>query len=198
MFTGIVEEVGSIQNTAKKDDIHQYQIHASSSFVQDVQQGDSIAVNGVCLTAYDVQSDSFCVDVSEETQKCTNFGQLVRNNKVNLERAVKPTTRLGGHFVSGHVDGLAVVTQREDKENETILWLQVPSELVKFIAVKGSICINGVSLTVNQTNTDQCCITIIPHTLANTTLVSVQVQESVNIEVDLIARYLEKITQISS
>ncbi len=194
MFTGIVEEVGIIQNVAKKQDIHQYEIQASSKFIQDVQQGDSIAVNGVCLTAYEVKSDSFYVDVSEETQKCTNFGQTV-NNKVNLERAVTPTTRLGGHFVSGHVDGLGVITQREDKENETILWLQVPLELVKFIAVKGSICINGVSLTVNQTNDEQCCVTIIPHTLANTTLASVQVQEYVNIEVDLIARYLEKIAQ---
>ena len=93
---------------------------------------------------------------------------------------------------------MGVITQREDKENVTILWLQVPLELVKFIAVKGSICINGVSLTVNQTNGEQCCVTIIPHTLANTTLASVQVQEYVNIEVDLIARYLEKIAQTSS
>ena len=193
MFTGIIEEVGSIENIAIKEDIHKYQIQASSEFIKGVQQGDSIAVNGVCLTAYEVLTDSFNVDVSEETQKCTSFGQITKNKQVNLERAVTPSTRMGGHFVSGHVDGLGSLTRRDDKENETVLWVQLPSELVKYVAVKGSICIDGVSLTVNDADGEQCCMTIIPHTLSHTTLASIKIQDRVNIEVDLVARYLEQI-----
>ena len=193
MFTGIIEEVGSIENIAIKEDIHKYQIQASSEFIKGVQQGDSIAVNGVCLTAYEVLKDSFNVDVSEETQKCTNFGQITKNKQVNLERAVTPSTRMGGHFVSGHVDGLGSLTRRDDKENETVLWVQLPSELVKYVAVKGSICIDGVSLTVNDADGEQCCMTIIPHTLSHTTLASMNIEDRVNIEVDLVARYLEQI-----
>ena len=194
MFTGIIEEVGSIHNVANKKDIHQYQIQASEEFVKDVKQGDSISVNGVCLTAYDIHGDSFSVDVSKETQKCTNFGFLEKG-RVNLERAVTPTTRLGGHIVSGHVDGLGELIRREDNENETVLWIQAPSDLEKYIAVKGSICVNGVSLTINQIDRGQFCITIIPHTLAKTTLDSLEIKDKVNIEVDLIARYLEQINQ---
>ena len=193
MFTGIIEEVGSIENIAIEKDIHKYQIQASSEFIRGVQKGDSIAVNGVCLTAYEILTNSFYVDVSEETQKCTSFGQITKNKQVNLERAVTPSTRMGGHFVSGHVDGLGSLTRRDDKENETVLWIQLPSELVKYVAVKGSICIDGVSLTVNDADGEQCCITIIPHTLSHTTLASIKVQDRVNIEVDLVARYLEQI-----
>ena len=157
--------------------------------------GDSVSVNGTCLTAYELQQDSFQVDVSSETQKCTSFGQIIRENKVNLERAVTPTTRLGGHFVSGHVDGLGRLIKREDHANESILWVSCPKELVKYITAKGSICINGVSLTVNETKDEQHCLTIIPHTLQNTTLRFLEEQDFVNIEVDLIARYLEKLNQ---
>ena len=200
MFTGIIEEVGTIQSVGKKDDIHQYCIQTSADFMNSVKIGDSVSVNGVCLTAYELKNDSFQVDVSSETQKCTSFGQTIfdqsnRENKVNLERAVTPTTRLGGHFVSGHVDGLGRLVKRDDNINETVLWVSCPAELVKYIATKGSICINGVSLTVNETNDDQHSLTIIPHTLQNTTLKSLQVQDLVNIEVDLIARYLEKLSQ---
>ena len=193
MFTGIIEEIGTIHSIADKEDIHQYRIHASASFIEGIQSGDSIAVNGVCLTAYDIQQDSFHIDVSKETQKCTSFGIPIRDNQVNLERAVTPSTRLGGHLVSGHVDGLGTLIKRENNHNETILWVSNPPELTKYIAVKGSICINGVSLTVNETKDNGLCVTIIPHTLENTTLSSIQDQDLVNIEVDLIARYLEQI-----
>ncbi|MDH3607758.1 MAG: riboflavin synthase [Gammaproteobacteria bacterium] len=198
MFTGIIEEIGTIQNVAEKGDIHQYRIQATAEFMKGVELGDSISVSGICLTAYNIQNDSFQVDVSVETQKCTSFGQPIRNNQVNLERAVTPSTRLGGHLVSGHVDGLGTLVQRKDSYNETILWINSPTELVKYIAVKGSITINGVSLTVNQTKEDQHCVTIIPHTLKNTTLNAIQVQDLVNIEVDLIARYLEKLSETTS
>lgn len=198
MFTGIIEEIGTIKNVAEKEDIHQYRIHASNDFVSGIQPGDSIAVNGVCLTATELQKDSFNVDVSNETQQCTNFGQPIRNNRVNLERAVTPSTRLGGHLVSGHVDGLGSLAKREDNSNETVLWISSPNDLVKYIAVKGSVCINGVSLTVNKIKEDMHCVTIIPHTLENTILNAIQVGDSVNIEVDLIARYLEQLIQTRS
>ncbi len=193
MFTGIVEELGIIRKIAEKKDIDQYQIQTASSFTTDVKTGDSIAINGVCLTAYDIQEETFVVDVSQETKRCTTFGGLIRNNQVNLERAVTPSTRLGGHIVSGHVDGLGKLTDRIDHENESILWVTGPSDLTKYIAIKGSICIDGVSLTVNQIKQDQHCVTIIPHTLQNTTLNSLQHGDMVNIEVDLLARYVEKL-----
>lgn len=198
MFTGIIEEIGTIHNLADKEDIHQYRIQVSTDFIKGVQLGDSISVSGICLTAYNIQHDSFQVDVSKETQKCTSLGKPIRDNQVNLERAVTPSTRLGGHLVSGHVDGLGRLVKREDNENETILWICIPTELVKYIVVKGSICVNGVSLTINQTKDDQLCVTIIPHTLKNTTLSSVQGHDVMNIEVDLIARYLEKLSRLNN
>jgi len=193
MFTGIIEEIGNMHCVAKKDDVHHYRIHAAAAFIQDIQLGDSISVNGVCLTAHELEQDAFHVDVSIETQKCTAFGQTSEDRQVNLERAVTPTTRLGGHLVSGHIDGLGTVNERIDNENETKLWIQCPGELVKYIAIKGSICINGVSLTVNEVKGDLHSITIIPHTLENTTLNMIQAGDVLNIEVDLVARYLEKL-----
>ena len=195
MFTGIIEELGLIQHVSNQSDIHQYKIKVSDGFISDIKKGDSIAVNGVCLTAYQIENNQFYVDVSEETQSCTNFANLINEEHVNLERAVMPTTRLGGHFVSGHVDGMGSLSKRDDKENESILWFTAPDELLKYIAVKGSVCINGVSLTVNLLDNKQFCVTIIPHTLNNTTLKFLQVGDKANIEVDLIARYLEQIIQ---
>ncbi len=195
MFTGIIEELGTIEKVAFDNDIHQYRIHVSTEFIEGVKSGDSIAVDGICLTAYDLEKNSFQVDVSTETQHCTSFGHSKASHQVNLERSVTPTTRLGGHMVSGHVDGLGTVVKRDDNDNETVLWVKISADLVKYIAVKGSVCVNGVSLTVNQTLEDQFCVTIIPHTLQNTTLNMIQTTDLVNIEVDLIARYLEKLSQ---
>jgi len=193
MFTGIIEEIGTMNCVAKKEDVHRYRIQASAQFINGIQLGDSISVNGICLTANDLSTESFHVDVSKETQKCTTFGESNTDEQVNLERAVTPSTRLGGHLVSGHIDGLGSINQRIDNANETIFWIKSPKELVKYIAVKGSICINGVSLTVNQIEDDLHCVTIIPHTLENTTLNSIKVEDSVNIEVDQVARYLEQL-----
>ncbi len=195
MFTGIIEEVGVISKIAEQQDINQYQIKTSESFAKDVKNGDSICTNGVCLTAYNVEKDSFIVDVSQETQQCTTFGGEIRNNEVNLEKSLTPTTRLGGHIVSGHVDGIGKVAERTDNENESIFWFAAPTELIKYIAVKGSVCIDGISLTVNKIKDDQHCVTIISHTLAHTTLNSLSNGDLVNIEVDLLARYLEQLTQ---
>ena len=195
MFTGIVEEIGILSKITEKKDIHQYKIQAASNFLENVLEGESISVNGVCLTAYNIQDNSFNVDVSEETQRCTTFGIKIQNESVNLERAVTPSTRLGGHLVNGHVDGLGELLNRKDNENESILWISTPSELKKYIAIKGSICIDGVSLTVNDVKDDRQCLTIIPHTLKNTTLNSLQTGDKVNIEVDLLARYLEQLSR---
>lgn len=195
MFTGIIEEIGTILDVSTENNVSQFRILTSSKFMEGVSLGDSIAVNGICLTAYNLLNDSFQVDVSNETKHCTNFNQPLRNNQANLERSVTPSTRLGGHMVSGHIDGLGELVQREDNVGETVLWLKTPTELMKYIAVKGSICINGVSLTVNETLENQFCVTIIPHTLKNTTLNTLAIQDMVNIEVDLVARYLEKLIQ---
>ena len=195
MFTGIIEEIGTMHRVAEQQDIHIYNITAGTTFVKSIKNGDSISVNGVCLTAYDIDSDKFNVDVSLETQRCTAFANFSDEARVNLERSVTPDTRLGGHFVSGHVDATTKLVEREDNENETIIWVSTPSELYKYIAVKGSVCINGVSLTVNQIKQDRHCITIIPHTLKNTNLGDIKINDLVNIEVDLIARYLEQLSQ---
>lgn len=195
MFTGIVEEVGTFDQIAEKKDVHQYHIHSTPSFTAAVKTGDSILVNGVCLTACKVQEGYFVVDVSRETRRCTTFGDKIRSNQVNLERAVMPSTRLGGHIVNGHIDGLGTLVERSDDENESVLWIAAPSDLARYIAVKGSICIDGVSLTVNQVERDRHSVTIIPHTLQNTTLHSLQPGDKVNIEVDLVARYLERLTR---
>ncbi len=195
MFTGIVEEVGMIDQVAEKKDVYQYHIHSTPSFTAEVKTGDSISVDGVCLTACNVQKGCFAVDVSRETRRCTTFGGKRRNSQVNLERAVTPSTRLGGHIVSGHIDGLGTLVERSDDENESVLWIAAPSDLVRYIAVKGSICIDGVSLTVNRVEHDRHSVTIIPHTLKNTTLHSLQPGDKVNIEVDLVARYLEQLTR---
>ena len=193
MFTGIVEEVGTVHRIVEEGGAYQYHVRSSSSFADEVGTGDSIAVNGVCLTAREVREGSFIVDVSRETRRCTTFGDRLRGDHVNLERAVTPTTRLGGHLVNGHVDGLGKLTERSDDENETVLWIAVPPELTRYIAVKGSICIDGVSLTVNRIEGERHSVTIIPHTLQNTTLRSLKCGDAVNVEVDLIARYLERL-----
>lgn len=195
MFTGLIEEIGSLAIVAEKKDIRIYSIHANTEFVAGIEEGDSVSVNGVCLTAYKIEHDSFTVDVSEETQNCTNFGCTQNNTSVNLERAVMPATRLGGHLVSGHVDGQGRLLERKDNENETVLWVSTPHELAKYISKKGSICLNGVSLTVNEIQDDKHCLTIIPHTLKKTTLNELQVHDFINIEVDQIARYLEQLNK---
>lgn len=190
MFTGIVEEVGTLQRLEGEQGTHQYRVCTTSAFAEGVKTGDSIAVNGVCLTAYDVQADSFRVDVSMETRECTTFGAPAPKGQVNLERSVTPTTRLGGHIVSGHVDGVGRLEGREDHENESVLWISIPQGLSRYIVPKGSVCVDGVSLTVNRVEKNRYCVTVIPHTLECTTLGDRRVGDEMNIEVDLVARYL--------
>ena len=195
MFTGIIEEVGRAHVFKEEKDVFRYLVHSSPEFIAGITKGDSISINGVCLTAYGVRENSFNVDVSIETRRCTTLGDTLRHDQVNLERAVTPTTRLGGHFVSGHVDGVGTLATREDSENESVLWFSSPPELLRYIAPKGSICVDGISLTVNEVKHGQYRVTVIPHTLNNTTLGLIMPGDKVNLEVDLIARYLENLMQ---
>lgn len=190
MFTGIVEEIGTVRRLEGEQGSHQYQICTTAAFAAGVKTGDSISVNGVCLTAYDVQADSFRVDVSVETRDCTTFGTSASKGQANLERSVTPTTRLGGHIVSGHVDGIGRLEAREDQENESVLWISIPEGLSRYVVPKGSVCVDGVSLTVNRVEKNRYCVTVIPHTLERTTLGYRRVGDEMNIEVDLVARYL--------
>ena len=162
-------------------------------FFDDVREGDSISVSGVCLTALEIDKNGFSADVSNETLRLTSLGNLQAGASVNLEKALLPTSRLGGHFVSGHVDGLAQVTSVTHDARSQRWEFSAPQPLMRFIAVKGSVCLDGVSLTVNEVYGDHFSVNLIPHTLAKTSLVERKVGDRVNLEVDLIARYLDRL-----
>ena len=193
MFTGIIQAIGRIaQRTAIGADARLY-VHTNNLEIDTVQQGDSIAVNGVCLTAVTLTGDGFWADVSNETLSHTTLGELSVGSLVNLEKALTPQTHLGGHIVSGHVDGVGTITQFYDDARSIRLHVRVPNHLAKYIAQKGSICIDGISLTVNTVNGAEFTLNIVPHTLEKTTLASVSIGRRINLEVDIIARYLERL-----
>jgi len=160
---------------------------------REIALGDSIAINGVCLTVVERQADVLSFDVSVESINHTLIGDWMVGTKVNLEMALLPTTRLGGHLVSGHVDGLARLTQLQEDARSWRMVFEIPNELKKYIAKKGSITINGISLTVNSVDDNLFHINVIPHTLEVTTLGDLSINDKVHIEVDLIARYLERL-----
>ncbi|MCU7963653.1 riboflavin synthase [Shewanella sp. SW32] len=193
MFTGIIEAVGALRKLERKGDDIRLTVASGKLDLNDVRLGDSIATNGVCLTVVQQLADGYVADVSAETVSLTGFANYKVGTKVNLEKAVTPTTRLGGHMVSGHVDGIAVVEQRLVRGQAIEFWLAAPAELGRYIAHKGSITIDGVSLTVNEVDGSRFRLTIVPHTAGETTLIDLQAGDKVNIEVDLIARYLERL-----
>ncbi len=193
MFTGIIQAIGHIKAINPQGDDIRLQVECNKLDLSDVQLGDSIAVNGVCLTAVELSKDSFTADVSNETLTCTTFADLAIGLAVNLEKALTPMTRLGGHLVSGHVDGIGTITERfSDGRSESFV-IQAPAELAKYIAVKGSICVNGISLTVNNVDGASFSLNIVPHTLQETNMDAYQKGTHVNLEVDVIARYLERL-----
>lgn len=193
MFTGIIEAIGSIRAlTPKGGDVRVY-VETGKLDLGDVKLGDSIAVNGVCLTAVELPGDGFWADVSRETLARTAFIGLKPGSKVNLEKALTPTSRLGGHLVSGHIDGVGEVIARADNARAWQFTIRAPRELAKYIAHKGSITVDGTSLTVNAVNGAEFELTIVPHTLAETIMVDYHVGKQVNLEVDLLARYLERL-----
>ncbi len=190
MFTGIIQSVGAITQAAPVGQDIQLVIATQGLDMQDVQLGDSIAVNGVCLTVIAFTQSQFQVHVSHETLSVT-VG-LDKPQAVNLEKALRLSDRLGGHLVSGHVDGIGEVVAFERLGDCWKLDIRAPHAIAKYIAVKGSICVNGVSLTVNSIAHDVFSMNLIPHTLEKTTLHELQVQHRVNLEVDQIARYVER------
>ena len=193
MFTGIIESLGKIESIEDTGGDARFWIHTGKLDMSDVQLGDSIAMNGVCLTVIELRDDAYCADVSGETLSKTSLKILQVNSEVNLEKALTPTTRLGGHLVSGHVDGLGKVIDRFDDARSIRFVIESPAELAKYIAMKGSITVDGVSLTVNKVDGAQFELNIVPHTLKETIMHSYQPGREVNLEVDLIARYLERL-----
>lgn len=193
MFTGIIQAVGKIESAIKAGNEIQLLIDAASLGLEDVIAGDSIAVNGVCLTATQHSKTHFQAHVSTETLNVT-VG-LDKPQAVNLEKALRLHDRLGGHLVSGHVDGVGTVIAFTDLGESWTLTIEAPHALSKYIAKKGSICVNGVSLTVNSIVKDTFSMNIIPHTLQNTTFNQLQAGSRVNLEIDQIARYVERMTE---
>ena len=193
MFTGIIESIGSIRALTPKGGDVRVSIDTGKLDLSDVKLGDSIAINGVCLTAVELPGNGFMADVSRETLDCTAFNDLKTGSRVNLEKALTPTTRLGGHLVSGHVDGVGEVIFREENARAIEFRIRAPKALAKYIAHKGSITVDGTSLTVNSVNGAEFSLTIIPHTLTETIMGDYRPGRRVNLEVDLLARYLERL-----
>lgn len=191
MFSGIIADVGIITRAEDREGGLRLSVEGEVLGMDDVQIGDSIAVNGVCLTAVKINGREFTVDVSRETLNCT-VGLEQQGNHVNLEKALRLSDRLGGHLVSGHVDGVGEVVAFNDIGESWRLVVRAPQQLAKYIAAKGSITINGVSLTVNQVAGSEFEVNLIPHTLDATTLNELKAGSTVNLEIDLIARYVER------
>lgn len=195
MFTGIVEATGKIALLQKKQGDLAIRIQSKNLDMSDVKLGDSIATNGVCLTVVDKHIDGFSADLSNETISLTGFAHYALGQTVNLEKAMQPVSRLGGHLVSGHVDGIATITAINTNARATEYWLATDENLMKYIPYKGSVCIDGISLTVNAVEGNKFKLTIVPHTSGQTTIADFQVGTKVNLEVDQIARYLERLVK---
>jgi riboflavin synthase len=193
MFTGIIEAKGKIVSMTAKGGDMSVRIQTGPLDLADVQLGDSIATNGVCLTVVSLPGDGFSADVSGETLSLTSLGNLGAGSTVNLEKALTPTTRLGGHLVSGHVDGLGKVTAIAPDARSTRIDIEAPKALAKYIAHKGSITVDGISLTVNSVDGAVFSLNIVPHTQDWTNIGEWKVGTAVNLEVDIIARYLERL-----
>jgi len=198
MFTGIVEEIGTVTRIKKGQNSSVLSIQGSRIF-EDLHMGDSVAVNGVCLTVSRLDKQSFDADTTSETLARTSLGALRTGSNVNLERAMSSNGRFGGHIVTGHVDGTGTITQI--RRDDRTVWVTVSAgpEILKYIIEKGSIAVDGISLTVALVNSDSFSVAIIPHTEKSTTLLSKTQGESVNLECDMIGKYVERfITRIQS
>ncbi|MEH6470498.1 MAG: riboflavin synthase [Halopseudomonas sp.] len=195
MFTGIIEAMGEVADSRMQGGDLRLRIRSGGLDLSDVILGDSIAVNGVCLTVVELPGDGFWADVSRETLAHTEFELLGTGDKVNLEKALMPTSRLGGHIVSGHVDGIGELLERREDGRSIRFRIKAPQALARYIANKGSITVDGVSLTVNAVDGSVFELNIVPHTLDETLIKYYSVGRRVNLEVDMIARYLERLLQ---
>ncbi|MEZ5530331.1 MAG: riboflavin synthase [Porticoccaceae bacterium] len=195
MFTGIVEAVGEVAVREQRGGDVRLRIKTNDLELADLQLGDSVSTNGVCLTVVELPGDGYVADVSSETLSLTTIGDWSVGSPVNLERALTPQTRMGGHLVSGHVDGIGEVVSRHPDARSERFRLRAPRELAKYIAHKGSITVDGTSLTVNKVEGAEFELNIVPHTLEKTVIGTYKPGTRVNLEVDLIARYLERLLQ---
>lgn len=193
MFTGIIEAVGTLTAITPKGEDISITVESGKLDMSDVKLGDSIATNGVCLTVVAFTGNSYTADLSLETLKRTGFAQYSVGDKVNLEKAMLPTTRFGGHIVSGHVDGVGCIVERNQVGRAVEFWVEMPEELSCYVAQKGSITVDGISLTVNDLRKNAFKLTIVPHTSEETTMDQFNVGRKVNLEVDVLARYMERL-----
>ena len=195
MFTGIVEAVGTLSAITPRGEDITVTGNVGKLDMSDVQLGDSIATNGVCLTVVEFDDNSYSADLSLETLKKTGFIDYQAGDKVNLEKAMLPTTRFGGHIVSGHVDGVGEIVERNQVGRAIEFWVEMPAEISKYVAQKGSITVDGISLKVNDLRKNAFKLTIVPHTSSETTIDQFNVGRKVNLEVDVLARYMERLLQ---
>ena len=193
MFTGIVQAIGKIEAIEPQDRDMRIFFSCGDLDKAGLDKGDSIAVNGVCLTVTDINDGKIAADVSGQTLACTTFSDIGRGHRINLEKALLPATPLSGHFVSGHVDGVGIINALTDDGRSVRMRVTVPQDLGKYIATKGSVCIDGVSLTVNHIAGVDFDVNIIPHTRTATIIGEYTIGRRVNIEVDVIARYVERL-----
>ena len=192
MFTGLIEEIGEIKSIQKGSKSARITIKATK-IVEGTKVGDSINTNGVCLTVTELDKNSFCVDVMAETIRSSNLGKLKPGSTVNLERALRANDRLGGHIVSGHIDGIGTIIELFKEDNATWVSVETTVDMLKYIVHKGSITIDGISLTVAYVDDKIFKVSIIPHTKGETTLVLKNIGDEVNLENDMMAKYVEKI-----
>ncbi|MDE2386715.1 MAG: riboflavin synthase [Actinomycetales bacterium] len=197
MFTGIIEELGRVVAIEEQPDAKRITFEGAL-VTSDVSRGDSIAVCGACLTAVEIEDGKFTADVMNETLRLTNLGDLSVGDPVNLERAMNAATRFGGHMVLGHVDGVGTVVSREPSDNWEWVRVSIPAELTKYVVLKGSITIDGISLTVNEVDGNVLGFSLIPETLRLTTLGSKQPGDRVNIEADVMAKHIERLLEARS
>jgi len=196
MFSGIIEAIGTVKTIKKFGQDYRFVFDTGKLDLSDIHESESIAVNGVCLTVIEMSDKTIAADVSSETLACTTFGSIQPGDQVNLEKALQVSSRLNGHLVIGHVDGVGKVLSLTDEGRSICYGIQFPESLKKYIARKGSICVDGVSLTINETGNTSFEVNIIPHTLKETIFTDYVEGSSVNLEIDLIARYLEGLLQL--
>ena len=197
MFTGLVEELGKVASLEKLNDSVRLEV-IGALVREDLKQGDSIAVNGVCLTAAELTESGFIADVMQETLNRSSLAGVKTGDELNLERAMSGNGRFGGHVVQGHVDGVAEIVSREPSANWEIVKVRIPKDLTKYIVMKGSITLDGISLTVNDIQDDIVSLSLIPETLRLTTLGKKQVGDSLNVEADILAKHIEKLLEARS
>ncbi len=194
MFTGIIEELGKVSAIEKQPDAIRLTI-ACGKVLSDLKRGDSISCSGTCLTAMEIDGTSFTADVMLETLKRSSLSEVKVGDVINLERAMQHETRFGGHIVQGHVDGVGEVISREKSDNWDWVRIRIPADLMKYVVMKGSITIDGISLTVNELGEDHIAVSLIPETLEVTTLGYKQPGDKVNVEADVLAKHIERLLE---